>query len=115
MLLLSSARLCVHRGHGGGAEAEGPPPPDPVGDGVPATSRGPPAGGAPPPHPPPPPPDSWPRPHHLLQHQDPRRRAHAQTLPRDAGSHDGLALERREESQGKRMQENEEKQGICKE
>lgn len=39
--------------------------------------------------------DCWPSSHHLLQHQDPRRRSHAQTILGDAGSHDGLALRRR--------------------
>lgn len=41
-----------------------------------------------------PPTDCWPCSDHFLQHQDPGWGAHAQTIPGDAGSHDGLPLER---------------------
>lgn len=54
-----------------------------------------PAGGTPPFNVASPPTDCGPRSDHLLQHQDPRGGSHAQTVPRDAGSHDGLAVEPR--------------------
>lgn len=90
-----SARLGLHRGHGGGAEAAGPPPPGPAGAGMSAAPRWLPAGRTPPFNAASPPTDCWPCSYHLLQHQDPRWCSHAQTIPGDAGSHDGLSVEQR--------------------
>lgn len=93
LIYVVSVRLCLHRGHGGCAEAPGPPPPGLAGAGVSAAPGRPPAGGTPPFNIAAPPTDCRPRADHFLQHQDPWRCSHAQTISGDAGSHDGLSLE----------------------
>lgn len=87
-----SGRLCLHRGHGGCAEAAGPSPSGPARAGMSAAPRRPPAGRTSPFNIASPPTDCWSGFNHFLQHQDPWWCSHAQTIPGDAGSHDGLSL-----------------------
>lgn len=101
-------RLCLHRRYRSCAKAAGPPSSGPAGAGVSAAARRPSASGTSPFNTAPPPTNCWPRSYHVLQHQDPWRSTHAQTISGDARSHDGFTLEQKQQQQQQQQQKKKE-------